>query len=60
MHVAMEKEEKQSITIVFKEDENGKMVAYIKDMNFKCRAVDLSILDNTVQKVADIINNIKL
>ena len=55
----MEKEEKQSITIVFKEDENGKMVAYIKDMNFKCRAVDLSILDNTVQKVADIINNIK-
>lgn len=52
-------EEKQSITILFKEDENGKMVAYIKDMNFKCRAVDLSMLNNTIQKVADIINNIK-
>lgn len=43
----MKKKEKQSITIIFKEDDNGKMIAYIGEMNFIC-------------KVAEILDNIKI
>lgn len=56
----MKKKEKQSITIIFKEDDNGKMIAYIGEMNFTCKAVDIAIIDNAIVKVAEILDNIKM
>lgn len=58
--MVMKKKEKQSITIIFKEDDNGKMIAYIGDMNFTCKAVDITIIDNAVAKFAEILDNIKI
>lgn len=55
----MRKKEKQSITIIFKEDDNGKMIAYIGEMNFTCKAVDIAIIDNAIAKVAKILDDIK-
>ena len=54
------KKEKQSITIIFKEDDNGKMIAYIGEMNFTCKAVDIAIINNAISKVAEILDNIKI
>lgn len=56
----MKKKEKQSITIIFKEDDNGKMIAYIGEMNFICKAVDIAIINNAICKVAEILDNIKI
>lgn len=56
----MKKKEKQSITILFKEDDNGKMIAYIGNMDFTCRAVDIKVIDNAIAKVAEILDNIKI
>lgn len=56
----MKKKEKQSITIIFKENDNGKMIAYIGEMNFTCKAVDIAIINNAISKVAEILDNIKI
>lgn len=36
------------------------MIAYIGNMNFTCRAVDIKLIDNAIAKVAEILDNLKI